>query len=181
MSHAQQTDPQATLTVEGTVQVRPQERQGAVAASAAASALGPGDRLVAPHGWLARNGVGPQSPPAIGAGIALGLALAQTGERPGAVLALVDRRWARRPPCEAALALARELALGLVVVAIDRSPRTSPSGQVIDRDDPGAVAAAVARALEGAREGRRPALVECAAVARPRAAEPARKGRRRWP
>lgn len=183
MSPAQQTDPQAAAAAAGTRRAGPGAGRAAVAVGAAASALRPGDRLFAPHGWLTASGLGPQSPPAL----AVGAALAQTlgpGARPqGAALALVDRHWADRPSCEAALALARRLALPVVVVAVDRSRRAVRHGEAIDRDDPGAVAAAIAQALEAARKSRRPAILECAALARPRAADPAGQvllGGERW-
>lgn len=179
MSPAQQTDPQAALAVAGTRRAGPGAGRAAVAVGAAASVLRPGDRLFAPHGWLGASGVGPQSAPAL----AVGAALAQTlgpGTRPqGAALALVDRHWADRPSCEAALALARRLALPVVVVAVDRSRRAVLHGEAVDRDDPGAVALAVAQALEAARRDRCPAILDCAALARPRAAEPAGQPRPR--
>lgn len=183
MSHAEQTDRLPALPVAAPPRAGSGAGRAAIAADAAASALGPGDRLLAPHGWFTANGIGPQSPPAIAVGVALGIALGPAGRTPGAALALVDRRWAAHESCEAALALARELGLGLVVVAIDRSRRTEHEGETVDRDDPVAVASAVARSLDEARQGRRAALIECAARGRPRLADPPgrwSRGGERW-
>lgn len=172
--------------------------EAVLTAVSASSAAAPTDRLVVPHAWLGahlaagadpaeiaaararvpgkgrsrrplRPGIGPQSPAGIGAGIALAIALGRTGRATDAVLALIDRRWEGERTSDDALSLARELALPLVVVAIDPSAELDPSERVVDRTDFETVVATVAEALSDARESHRPALVECAAVADPEA------------
>jgi TPP-dependent pyruvate/acetoin dehydrogenase alpha subunit len=163
------------------------EREATLAAVAAAAALEPGDRLVAAHGFLAahlaggvgpgevaaarlgepssqrthrglRVGIGPQAPAGIAAGVALALAL---GRGPGrrAAMALIDARWAVDEGCVSALSLAHELALPLVVVAIDGADATGQGAAMVDRRDFEAVRAAVAAALADARDEHRPSLV----------------------
>jgi hypothetical protein len=179
-------------SMSGTRDVAPSGREAVLAAVAASSAAEPSDRLVAPHDWLAahlasrataveiaaararaprgrsgrplRPGIGPQSPVGIGAGIALAIALGRSGGETDAVLALTDRRWQGDRAYAGALSLARELALPLVVVAIDPSPVPDRSERVVDRTDYEAVVATVATALAVARRDRRPAVVECAAI-----------------
>jgi TPP-dependent pyruvate/acetoin dehydrogenase alpha subunit len=165
------------------------EAEAVLAAIAAAAGLQPGDRLVAPHGFLtahlaggvgpaeiaaarlreprARSGedrrmlaaVGPQSPVGIAVGIAF--ALSRSGRRDAAV-ALVDRRWAEEEGCRGALSLARELALPLVVVAIDTGATTEGGAPVVDRRDFEAIRVAVAAAISAAHDDRGPSLVVCA-------------------
>ncbi len=77
-------------------------------------------------------------------------------------MALVDRRWAEEPDCRGALALARELRLPLVVVAIDSGESEEDDSAVVDRRDFEAVRLAVATAIEAAHGDRCPALVVCA-------------------
>ena len=166
------------------------ELEAVLAAIAAAAGLEPGDRLIVPHTLLAahlaagaspaeiaaarlgeppgpradqrlRAGVGPQSP----VGIAVGSAFAlRHGGADAAAVALVDRRWAEVQECRSALALARELALPLVVVAIDGGAVSEGVASVVDRRDFEAVLAAVAAAIAGAHGDRGPSLVVCAAV-----------------
>ncbi len=168
------------------------ETEATLAAVAAAAALEPGDRLVAPHGFLVahlasgdgpgevaaarlreptsrrghrglRVGIGPQAPAGIAAGVALALALGRSPGRDAAV-ALIDGRWADDEGCSSALALARELALPLVVVAIDAGEASEPEAVVVDRRDFEAVREAVAAALAEARRERHPSLVVCGPI-----------------
>lgn len=170
------------------------DSEAMLAAIAAAAGLQPGDRLVAPHGFLVahlatgigaaevaaarlgkarpntdtdtatrmRAGVGPESPVGIATGIAF--ALSRTGKSDAAV-ALVDRRWCEEEGCRGALALARELALPLVVVAIDSGAATDGGAPVVDRRDFEAIRAAVTAAINAAHDHRGPSLVVCASVA----------------
>jgi TPP-dependent pyruvate/acetoin dehydrogenase alpha subunit len=181
-------------------------REAVLTAVAASSAAAPNDRLVAPHAWLAAHlasgarpaeifaararaprgsrsgrplwpGVGPQSSTGIGVGIALAIALGRSGGASDAVLALVDRRWRDDRAHSDAVSLARELSLPLVVVSIDPSSVPERGDRVVDRTDYEAVVATVATALGAAREHRRPALVECTAVAAPEMAAAGRMSR----
>jgi TPP-dependent pyruvate/acetoin dehydrogenase alpha subunit len=162
-------------------------------ATAAASGLEPGDRLVLPHCLLAarfaagadaaeiaaarlgernpgvriRPGIGPQSPAALAAGVALAL------ERNGGVdvaVAIVERRWAEADECRGALALAREEKLPLVVVAIETVDEVPHEPIAVDWRDFEAVRSAVRAAAGGARAHLGPSLVFCAPV--PREAPP---------
>ena len=71
-------------------------------------------------------------------------------------MALVDRRWSEEEGCRGALALARELALPLVVVAIDSGEATDGGAPVVDRRDFEAIRAAVAAAINLAPRPPRP-------------------------
>lgn len=165
------------------------ESEAVLTAIAAGAALQPGDRLEVPHGFLAahltsgidcgrivaarlgeriqpsdgsrrmRAGVGPQSPIGLAVGVAFGLQRKSAGD---AAVALVDRRWAEDESCRSGLALARELALPLVVVAIDSGPPRDGGSAGVDRRDFEAVRAAVANAINGAHADRGPSLVVCA-------------------
>lgn len=169
-------------------------------AIAAAAAIEPGDRLVVPHDLLAAHlvagvgpreiatarlrepslherqedfvwrGIGPQSAAGIGAGVALGISLDSADRGRPAALALIDRRWVPDDACRGALSLAGELALPLVVVAIDPGTAVENGSPVVDRDDFEWVRAAVAEALSQARDDRRSSLVECAGIASPESA-----------
>jgi TPP-dependent pyruvate/acetoin dehydrogenase alpha subunit len=86
-----------------------------------------------------------------------------------AALALIDRRWVSDDACRGALSLAGELALPLVVVAIDPGAAVENGSPVVDRGDFEWVRAAVAEALLQARGDRRASLVECAGIASPEA------------
>jgi TPP-dependent pyruvate/acetoin dehydrogenase alpha subunit len=165
------------------------QSEAVMAAIAAAAGTAAGDRLVAPHGFLAahlatgigpaqvaaarlreRRGrpdgegrllaaVGPQSPVGIAVGAAF--ALSHT-DRHDVAVALIDRRWAEEDGCRSALAMARELALPLVVVAIDSREEAEGGSPVLDRRDFEAIRVAVAAAINGAREDRGPSLLVCA-------------------
>ena len=181
-------------------------REAVLTAVAASSAAAPNDRLVAPHAWLAAHlasgagpaeifaarargprgrrsgrplwpGIGPQSSTGIRVGIALAIALGRSGGASDAVLAFADRRWETDQAHLGALSLARELELPLVVVAIDPSRVPDRGEWAVDRTDFEAVVATVTTALGTAREHRRPALVECAAVAAPESATAGRMSR----
>jgi TPP-dependent pyruvate/acetoin dehydrogenase alpha subunit len=167
------------------------ETDAVLAAIAAGTGLGPDDRLVVPHGLLAahlaggigaaevaaarlgersrqqgaagrrlRAALGPQS----SAGIAVGTAFAlHRSGRHDAAVALIDRRWAEEQECRSALALARELNLPLVVVAIDSGQPAEAGSPIVDRRDFEAVRTAVAAAIDAAHADRGPSLVVCAA------------------
>jgi TPP-dependent pyruvate/acetoin dehydrogenase alpha subunit len=154
-------------------------------AIAAASALGNGDRLILPHCMLAarfaagadasalaaarlgerspearalRPGVGPQSPAALGVGVAVALG---TREDHGAAVAVIERRWAEADECRGALFLAREQRLPLVVVAVETSDDLPHEPTTVDWRDFEAVRSAVRAAIAGAHADRGPALVFC--------------------
>jgi TPP-dependent pyruvate/acetoin dehydrogenase alpha subunit len=164
--------------------------ESVLAAIAAAAGLDPGDRLIVPHGLLAAHlasGIGPREiaaarfggrparsadasrrlRPAVGdhspAAIAVGAAFAlRRSGRSDAAVALTDRRWAEEPDCRCALALARELDLPLVVVAIDTGAAHESSAPVVDRGDFEAIRSAVGGAIETAHADGGPSLVVCA-------------------
>ena len=159
------------------------DENAVLGAIAAASALEQSDRLVASHRFLsahlalgespgavasARLGMGSgdlrpaiaaQSAPAVAVGAAV--ALQATGTGPVAV-ALADRRWAGSGEWTAALALAREHQVAVVIVAIHDGP-VRPAGDdprmTIDRNDFEGVRAAVRVAIETARAANGPVLI----------------------
>lgn len=167
------------------------QAESVLTAIAAAAGLEPGDRLIAPHGFLAAHlasGIGPREiaaarlgvrshrstdvsrrlRAAIGAhspaAIAVGAAYAvRRSGRTDAAVAITDRRWAEEPDCRSALALARELDLPLVVVAIDTSDAHESGAPVVDRSDFEGVRMAVGTAIESAHADGGPSLVVCAA------------------
>ena len=165
----------------------PADEDAALGAIAAATALDRHDRLVASHRFLSahlacgaspraiaaarlggperperpalRSGLGPQSPAAVAVGVAF--ALRRATDAPVAV-ALSDRRWAAGEEHAAALQLAREQALRVVIVAIDVGRCDDPPmhGWVeADRDEFEAARAAVRIGIDAARAQSAPTLV----------------------
>lgn len=159
------------------------DENAVLGAIAAASGLEQGDRLVASHRFLsahlalgesleavasARRGIGSgELRPAIAAqsapAVALGAALALRTTRTGSVaVALADRRWAGSQEWTAALALAREHQVAVVIVAIHEGP-VHPAGDdprtTIDRNDFEGVRAAVRLASETAQASNGPVLI----------------------
>jgi len=146
----------------------------------AATALRPGDRLVAPGRYLAAH-LGSPAPASVGASssapdlvpMAVGIAFAVRARGSGAVVVtLVDEgamacaRWSE----SLTIATAGRLPL-VLVVARDRpiparATGVTPSGQAllgeaVDAENPEAVLMAVRAAVERVRMGKGPALVAC--------------------
>ena len=167
---------------------RDRDRAGTVlTAIAAAAGLGPQDRLVTTHELLSahlglgaalaavaaarlgadraetgglRGGIGGSAAAAIAVGVAFGL---RRNGRGGVAAAILDRRWAETEPCRQALALARDLALPVVVVAIDAVARATEAEPAADRRLE-AVRERVAAAATSAQAASEPELIVCEAA-----------------
>jgi TPP-dependent pyruvate/acetoin dehydrogenase alpha subunit len=151
-------------------------------AIAAASALHRDDRLIVPHGLLCAHlaagidpaavararlglaggadglitGVGPEGPAALAVGVAFALRSADSGR---CAVALMDRRWAETDGCRAALALAHEQRLPMVLVAIDSAIVAEHAAPAVNGYDFEAVRAAVRTSIEDAHADRGASLV----------------------
>ena len=110
------------------------------------------------------GGVGPQSAAPVALGVAF--ALQRTGEHRCAV-ALVERRWAETEECRAALAIAREHSLPLVLVAIDSATVVDHTTPAVDRNDFEGVRAAVKASIAAAHADLGASLVIASSLARP--------------
>jgi hypothetical protein len=160
-----------------------------LAAIAAASGLGPSDRLVVPRSLTAAHlatgadpaavataragsaapGVG-ITPRAFGSesagGLALGTALAlhQAGDD-GVAVVILERRWAESEGCRKVVSIAAERGLRLAIVVLDRDHGRSEAIAAIDRRNLEAVRTAVREALGAARDQDGPLTVVCGSPA----------------
>jgi TPP-dependent pyruvate/acetoin dehydrogenase alpha subunit len=152
-------------------------------AIAAASALHRDDRLITAHRLLGAHlatgadpatiarrrlgvplrevdgplaGVGPEGPPAVAVGVAFALRRAGTHR---CAVALMDRRWSETESCRAALSLAHEQGLPLVLVAIDAATVAEHVAPAVDGHDFEGVRAAVRTAIDAAHSDRGASLV----------------------